>query len=81
MRILNVILGLGLLLGTSQALADDESTGAKAEGKIEEAHEAVKDETQGAADAQEYGVRAHLTNVCRRAQVLIACMASSTSAV
>ena len=48
MRILNVVLGLGLLLGTSQAFAD-ESTGEKAAEKVEDAHEAVKEETQGAA--------------------------------
>ena len=48
MRILNVVLGLGLLLGTSQAFADD-SAGAKAADKVEEAHEDVKAETQGAA--------------------------------
>jgi hypothetical protein len=48
MRILNVVVGLGLLLGTSQALADD-STGEKAAEKVEAAHEEVKEETQGAA--------------------------------
>lgn len=49
MRIFNVVLGLGLLLGTSQALADDDTKGEKAAEKVEEAHEAVKEETQGAA--------------------------------
>jgi hypothetical protein len=49
MRILNVVLGLGLLLATTSAFADDESTGEKATEKVEDAHEAVKDETQGAA--------------------------------
>ena len=48
MRILNVVLGLGLLLGTSQAFADD-TAGEKAADKVEEAHEDVKAETQGAA--------------------------------
>lgn len=55
MRIVNIALGLGLLLGASNAFADDESTGAKAADKVEDAHEAVKDETQGAA--QEAGVK------------------------
>jgi hypothetical protein len=49
MRIANIVLGLGLLLGAGNAFAEDESGGAKAADKVEEAHEAVKEETQGAA--------------------------------
>jgi hypothetical protein len=55
MRILNVVLGLGLLLGASNAFADDEAKGDNAVGAVEKAHEEVKEETQGAA--QEAGMK------------------------
>jgi hypothetical protein len=55
MRILNVVLSLGLLLGASNAFADDEGKGDNAVGAVEKAHEEVKEETQGAA--QEAGMK------------------------
>jgi hypothetical protein len=50
MRKLNLVLGLGLLLAASSALAE-EPAAAEAEGGVEGAHEAVKEQTQAAADA------------------------------
>lgn len=50
MRKLNLVLGLGLLLAASSALAE-EPAAAEAEGGVEGAHEAVKEQTQSAADA------------------------------
>jgi hypothetical protein len=55
MRILNVVLSLGLLLGASNAFADDDAKGDNAVGAVEKAHEEVKEETQGAA--QEAGMK------------------------
>jgi hypothetical protein len=54
MRILNIVLGLGLVLGASNAFADD-AKGDDAVGAVEKAHEEVKEETQGAA--QEAGMK------------------------
>lgn len=50
MRKWNLVLTLGLLLGAANAFAE-EPAGAKAEGAVEDAHEAVKEETQPAAEA------------------------------
>jgi Protein of unknown function (DUF3015) len=49
MRKWNLVLGLGLMLGAANALAD-EPAGEKAEGAVDNAHEAVKSETQPAAE-------------------------------
>jgi hypothetical protein len=56
MRIFNVVLGLGLLLGAGNAFAEDEkSKGAAASDAVEKAHEDVKEETREAA--KEAGVK------------------------
>src|SRR5947207_15915430 len=50
MRKLNLVLGLSLFLAAGSAMAE-EAEGEKAEGAVEGAHDAVKSETQPAADA------------------------------
>ena len=50
MRKWNLVLSLGLLFGAGNALAE-EPAGEKAEGAVEGAHEAVKEEAQPAAEA------------------------------